>query len=392
MNAFNQISLRPGRRTKRRAVIMVMNGLFATSACILCGLVVDVGNICVSKAELQRSADASALAAAAVLQDRYDLNGQPTPALVAYNARNMACEYVQSNPCRGVAMTLPRNDGNSENGDLVLGRYNAKTGEFDASSSKYNSAYVFTRRDNVQNGQIPLYFGGLIGMPSINGNAEAAAYVETDIRGFGIETGAKATCGLLPFSLDVNVWQKRIALGIDDFTHDPVNQTVSSGSDEVLEISLYPGRLEPGNFGTVDFGSRNNSTSDLSRQILNGLNADDFSYFSDNKLQLGEDGTLVLNGDTGLSATIQSDLNAIRGQSRILPLHEATWGNGDNAYFRVVAFVGVTILDADLNGAMRNKYVKLQPSYTSDDTAIGGGQEGVTSKFVFMPPRLRKAK
>jgi hypothetical protein len=392
MNAWYRKRPRRARRTKRRAAILMIGCMFTVSGCLLCGLTVDVGNICVSKAELQRCSDAAALASSAVMLDKHDLNGQPNPSLVASTARTAACDYVGLNPCRSVPMTLPRNDGNSETGDLILGRYNAKTGEFDTSSSKYNSAYVFVRRDTVTNGPVPLYFGGLIGLPAINANGEAAAYIETDISGFGVESGSNSICKLLPFSLQIDLWQDRASQRCDDYTHDPVNQTVSAGPDGIYEINLYPSELGPGNFGTIDIGNPNNATPDLSRQILYGPNANDFSYFPNSTIQLDENGILTLNGDTGISAAIKDELNDIIGQPRILPLHATMRGNGNNAYFDIVAFVGITILDAKLTGAMSKKYVTIQPCYTGDGTAIGGGNEGETSKFIFVPPRLRKTR
>jgi len=392
MNALSRIFPRRGRRTKRRAAILLVGAMFTVSGCLLCGLTVDVGNIYVSKAELQRCSDAAALASVAMMLDPHDLNGQPNPALVAYGARTAACEYVTQNPVRSVTMTLPRNDGNAESGDLVLGRYNSTTGDFNPHSTKYNSAYVFTRRDSVQNGPIPLYFGGVIGMSSINAHGEAAAFIETDIKGFRVASGSNVNCQMMPFSLQIDMWINRASAGIDDYTHDPIANTVSNGGDGVYEINLYPGDVEPGNFGTIDLGSPNNKTPDLSRQIRYGLNAYDLSFFPNNTIQLGEGGILTLNGDTGISATIQTDLQAIRGQSRVLPLHATVRGNGNNAMFDIVAFVGVTILDADLSGAMSNKFVKIQPSFTCDGTAVAGGADGVTSKFIFVPPRLRKTR
>ena len=67
-------------------------------------------------------------------------------------------------------------------------------------------------------------------------------------------------------------------------------------------------------------------------------------------------------------------------------------GNGNNAMFTIVQFVGVTILDADLTGALRNKYVVIQPCIVCTPTAVGGGQNGGTSRFIHTPPRLRKVR
>ena len=81
---------------------------------------------------------------------------------------------------------------------------------------------------------------------------------------------------------------------------------------------------------------------------------------------------MPVDSGSSLAASYTSSRIAIASSilPRILPLHATMRGNGNNAYFDIVAFVGVTILDADLTGAMSKKYVKIQPCYTGDGTAI----------------------
>jgi hypothetical protein len=38
---------------------------------------------------------------------------------------------------------------------------------------------------------------------------------------------------------------------------------------------------------------------------------------------------------------------------------------------------------------MRHKHVTVQPCFTVDASAVGGGNDGVTSRFIQTPPRLR---
>ena len=167
---------------------------------------------------------------------------------------------------------------------------------------------------------------------------------------------------------------------------------MSRGPDGIFEINIYPGKVAPGNFGTIDLGSENNTTTDLSRQIRYGPNAYDLSFFPNHTIQLNADGVLTLNGETGISAAIKDDLAAIIGQPRILPLHATMRGNGDTAYFDIVAFVGITVLDVKLTGALNSKYLKIQPGYAADDTAIAGGPDVKTSEHIRTPPRLRKVR
>jgi len=373
-------------------MVLVFAALLLVGLMTICALTVDVGYLCVARAELQRTADAAALAGVSVMQDMADLNSTPNPASVASTSRTVACQYSAWNPCRSVTVVLPRNDANAASGDLVLGHYHSTTGTFDPQDTKYNSAYVRVRRDSVQNGPVSLFVAPVFGYRSVEMSMDAAAYMETDVRGFQIDAGDQATCKLLPFTLQIDLWEARRTNGIDEFAYQAASRTVSRWPDGVFEIDIYPGKVAPGNFGTIDIGNENNATTDISRQIRYGPNADDLSFFPNHIVQLGEDGILTLNGETGISAAIKDDLAAIIGQPRILPLHATMRGNGDTAYFDIVAFVGVTILDVKLTGAMNSKYVKIQPCYTVDGTAIGGGCDGTTSRFVRTPPRLRRIR
>ena len=375
---------------KRRAVILVILAIGLVAAIGLCGISLDLAHVCIAKSELQRSADAGALAAVSVMHDDYDLNETPVPYYVSHWARHVAVDYVELNPCRGETLTLPENDGNSPTGDLVLGHYNSASHSFNPSSTEYNSVEIFVRRDSLLNGRLPLFFGALVGVPAVDVNARAAAYIETDVNGFHIDDNDDAKCKLLPFTIHISLFEDRINERIDDYTHDSDNQAVCNGPDCIPEIKLYPSELSPGNFGTIDLGGTNNAASDLSRQILYGPNASDLAHFPNNTIQLGDDRTLLLNGDTGISGGCKDELAAIEGQSRIIPLFSTMSGAGDNAEFTIVAFVGVTVLDSCLTGSLRGKHITIQPCYVVDATAVGGGDDGVTSRFIRTPPRLRK--
>ncbi|MCH5377139.1 MAG: pilus assembly protein TadG-related protein [Planctomycetes bacterium] len=392
MNFFLRKRKSPGRQPRRRGLMIVLMGAFIVVDFGLCALTIDLGYLYLGRTELQRTADATALAAAAVLMDQHDLNGTPCPSSVAYAARSTGELYSRLNPCLSEPVVLGVNSGNAADGDFVLGHYNSTTGVFDPSSTRYNSVYSRVRRDTTLNGPLPLFFANIWGRSSANVSCDAAAYIETDVRGFQVETEDNHPCKLLPFSLQIDLWQARVSQCIDDYTHNTTSQTVCYGPDGAYEVDLFPIDLGPGNFGTIDIGSANNSSSDLSRQILYGPDASDFAYYPNNTLQFDENGVLIMNGDTGISAAIKDELNAITGQPRILPLHAMVWGNGNNASFQIVAFVGVTIVDARLNGALSKKYVKIQPCFTVDDTAIAGGQDGTSSRFILTPPRLRRTQ
>lgn len=81
------------------------------------------------------------------------------------------------------------------------------------------------------------------------------------------------TIGILPIALDLPSWEDAVN-GLSDDDYD-FSGSVSNGSDGVSETNLYPkGTGAPGNRGTVDIGGANNSTADLSRQILHAGETD----------------------------------------------------------------------------------------------------------------------
>lgn len=98
--------------------------------------------------------------------------------------------------------------------------------------------------------------------------------------------------------------------------------------------------LPPGNRGTVDIGSPNNSTNDLKRQIVYGVNANDLAFFPNGVLKFNEQGFLYLNGDTGISAGIEASLKSIIGEVRAIPIFIDVSGPGNNAEYTMVKFVG----------------------------------------------------
>jgi hypothetical protein len=159
-------------------------------------------------------------------------------------------------------------------------------------------------------------------------------------------------------------------------TEDPdvANEgTVTAGADGRLEINIYPRNLSvgentSGNFGTVDFGTESNSTSELSRQISEGLNADDLSHYENNEIVLSPDDPLDETGDTGVSAGIKSALDSIKGDCRAIALFSTVNGPGNNAVFNLVRFISATVVDVKLNG--NPKQLRVQPCLLIDDSTV----------------------
>ncbi len=161
-----------------------------------------------------------------------------------------------------------------------------------------------------------------------------------------------------------------------------------SGGDGIREVNLYPqGTGSPGNRGTVDIGGANNSTADIARQIVYGISQQDLIDLG-KPLTLDSSGTLTLNGDTGISAGVKDELASIKGKTRIIPVFSTVSGNGNNAVYTIVQWVGVRILDVRLTGAMKSKQVIVQPAPIIVRNALPGDGTSQMSNGLYSPVLL----
>jgi hypothetical protein len=225
-----------------------------------------------------------------------------------------------------------------------------------------------------------------LGVDGFTAQGQATAAIATNIIGFTTPKDG-TNLGMLPFALELQTWNDLCAgLTPDHWGWDEETETRRGSGDGIHEAILYPDGTTPGNFGTLDFGSSNNSTADIARQIVDGLSPSDLAHHG-GEIQLDAvTGELDLNGDTGISAGINAELASIIGAERILPIYNQVVGPGNNATFTIVKFVGVRILDVKLNGG--NKRVIIQPAPVTTKGAIYGDGEGTTSSMIFTPVRL----
>jgi hypothetical protein len=134
----------------------------------------------------------------------------------------------------------------------------------------------------------------------------------------------------------------------------------------------------------IDIGSNNNSTADISRQIVEGVSPDDLEHHG-GKLELDDSGELELNGDTGISAGVKDELESIKGNRRVITIFDRVAGNGNNAQYTIVQFVGVRIMEVKLTGKMSGKRVIIQPANTIARGAIPATSDQPSSYFVYSP-------
>jgi hypothetical protein len=219
--------------------------------------------------------------------------------------------------------------------------------------------------------------------------ADATAAFVDNIVGFRV-TDKTGNAMLLPFAVDREAWRDLLnGNGADEWSYDSDSGGVIAEPDRIHEMVMFPDRIlpsgvTPGNFGTVDIGAAANSSADLRRQIVSGMSAEDLEYHGGELKLDALTGEIILDGDTGIDVDLQLALAEIIGQERTLPLYREVNGNGDNAAYVIVGFVGIRVLDFNMRG--QSKYVIIQPAFVMDDTAVVG-QWG-ESYFVGQPIHL----
>lgn len=355
------------------ALIVVLIGLLAFA--------VDLGYISLVRGQMQTAADAAALASASQLLDRDWLQGDTSQSLAEADAQ--AGRFAAANRAGGVALKL--GTGDVEYGYIANPRDPGSP--FDVGRTPYNSARVTVQRTEAQNGELGLFFAKIFNRNSLPLQTSATATYEGAIGGFEFnDNDPHQKSLLLPYTVHVDHWEAAFTAGSDLFGRNPETGEVTAVGDGILEVKLFPTSTTSGNFGTIDIGSSDNSTSDIERQTLNGPSRADFEAMG-RKFELGTDGTLVLDGDTGISAGVKDAMKQIEGQARIIPLYTTVTGDGDNSRFTITRFVGCTVVSVKLTGG--DKHILIQPEFAIDPTAKGGGPESDHS-FAFQPLRLTR--
>jgi hypothetical protein len=349
---------------------------------IVAAFAIDFGYLLVEKTQLQRSADSAAMAAAWDLVDYGGFAGDPNMTTATTRARSSASRFAGYNTVGTIAPTVDTNTSNSTSGDITIGYladWSDPDAELDTSDPRtFNAVKVRVRRDDGRNGRVPSFFARVIGVSGFAAEASATAALVSNIRGFRVPLNG-SNLPILPIAVDEDTWEALEAgLASDDWGWDA--EEVDHVSDGLKELNLYPeGTGSPGNRGTVDIGGNNNSTSDLSRQIVEGISPADLEHHG-GKLEFDDNGELFLNADPGISAGIQDELAAIVGQARIIPVFREINGNGNNANYTIVKWVGIRIMDVDLTG--NSKHVIVQPATVITPGAISGEVAG-QSQLIF---------
>jgi hypothetical protein len=386
---------------RRRGKILVFLAILLPALMAFMALAVDLSLITAARAQLNTAADAGALAGAMKLADDIRVLNNPSfgqtpsfsPEITAAQAAAKAT--AQFNLVLNGAPVFLSNTNNSASGDIVVGYFDYKTHQWTppplGSGLSPNSVMVAGKRSTDHGGLVPGLFSRTWGYQGTTVNVSSIATSwDLPIGGFqpaGSNPSNSPNANLLPIVLDKTTWiemmtQKDLsgnpAPTTDQYTFTPSNYNppnnngVSTGPDGIYETLLYPVSAGlPGNWGTINVGVSNNSTSTLSAQIQYGITPTQLATFPDSTIALDYSQTppsITFSGNPGISAGIKSALTAIIGKPVTIPVYDTSGGNGNNAWYRVIAFQPCRILDVSFQG--NPKYVIIQPCLVKDSTAI----------------------
>jgi Flp pilus assembly protein TadG len=386
--------MKRNHRLKRQSRKGAISVLAAIMSIVLVGMVafsVDIGYVLSVKEELQRSADSSALASCWEYGQRL-ANGNTSSVAMGY-ARTTAAQYASLNQVTGNAMSIDANTSNDPNGDIVFGYitdFTNSQSEFQTNSANgYNAVRVKLHKNSSTNGEVPYFFARVFGLNGQSLTSEATAGLIKDVKGFKAPADG-TNLGILPYALDLQTWNDFVAnTGTDNYRWNAATNQITAGSDGLVEVNLFPqGTGSPGNRGTVDIGGSNNSTSDIARQIVDGISPSDFAALG-KPLEFDADGKLYLNGDTGISAGVKDELASIKGQPRAIPIFATVSGNGNNANYTIVKWQGIRIMNVKLTGSMSQKNVMIQVAPMLLKGIVPSTATG-TSSSVYSPVVLVK--
>ncbi len=359
-------------RAKRRGSITALTIFISPALVAMMAFSVDIGYILSVKSELQNAADAAALAGAEQLQTlyvEYYAPGQTQQQQIYTNATTgtsdsswpipTAQRFCGYNQAGNEYLSLPASD-------VTFSYYDGTTFSDPSYPSKFpNTVNVTTRRDSNANGALGLFFAKVFGVGTIDLTATSSATIYAgDVSTLQVIPGVNAH--ILPVALDVNVWTQYHQ---GNFTSSWLTGLISDGPNNAKQLQIYPfGANTPGSFGLLDVGLPLNNAPAFRQWITSGETPNDITYLLNHSLlPVSVSAAKSWKCGPGLTDTLLSSFQAELNKPNLIPLfqpaspaagasspgtnYNAASGNGQNATYSIVGFVGVTLTEASGNGS-----------------------------------------
>jgi hypothetical protein len=151
--------------------------LLAGSIAVVIGmaaLVINIGQVLATKAELQMVADLSAKSAARELARVYMTEGRADPVsdTLSVSEQGQVTAVADQRSRRNSAGAVPISIAGP---DVRIGKWNDTTGDFQETNVGVDAVQVRARRDDISNGPVALLFPRILGRDSVTMHADAAA-------------------------------------------------------------------------------------------------------------------------------------------------------------------------------------------------------------------------
>ena len=373
------------RGNRRRALVAVQVAVLLIVILGFGALSVDVGSMYNVRADLQRAADAAALAGVSVyttddmMRIRQGATGESAIANLMLSARAIVDDISPLNPSYGSPL-------------MVIEPYDMAGGWIDLTSGKspiqqggpagdFLALQVVTRRtSDATNGPIEYFFAPVLGISV--GNVTATAVAVFDDRFSGIRVTPNGA-NLLPFTIHEDAFAQELAQGGDQYAYNEAAGVIDSASDGIREIRLYPYPLSgsgyeegDGNFGVLNIGTGNQGVPAEVVQIANGITPEDaqmevgtseLTFYDDSGAPTDYD----ISGSPGLEATLKAAIGTRVGDVVGFFLHNNVVLSGSNAIYTITQIRYGRVMAIKLTGPPNGRGLYIQPvSYAGGEIIV----------------------
>ena len=361
--------LRSGDRPRRRGAAAIFAMVMMVVLIGFAALTVDVGVLYNTRADLQNAADAAALAGAAAYA---------TSAMVQVRLDKDVSTNLQTVLARAAsqAKLAASKNGSFAGGGIAIEPEDFGTGWIDVTSATsplntnplpkdYNAVQVVVRRSkDSRNGPVRFFFAPIFGKHVTSVSASAVAVYDDHFSAYDVAIPGSAP--LWPFTIHEDEYDKWLAGSTDSFGYDPAADQVSNGSDDAVEVRLYPDKLAPGNYGLLNIGTPNQSTTALAGQITDGVSADDveieagtseLTFYDENGDPLGYN----VSGNPGLKSSLESDIKARVGDIVAYFVHDNVTNSGSNVTYHITGIRFARVMYVLLQGTSPKRGLWMQP-------------------------------
>jgi hypothetical protein len=252
--------------------------------------------------------------------------------------------------------------------DIQIGRYDPSTIDSSVTllnTGTFDTVRVTLRRDGAVNPQATLFFARVWGRRESAVTATATAVLQ---KAEIMKPGA----AILPFATPVELWDSL-----------QPGDTWSAYGDGKLQDEY--GNDVPGDWGTLDIGGRDNSTSELNDQILVGLRQKDLdALYADGRIPrdtyIDSAEPAWMQGDSGLSSGLKSSVIAMHGTKKLLPIYDTLGGHlaGNNVEFHVIGWGVVTLIDSEWKGSNNTRVIVRKSHWFNGELRPIGSLSGAS--------------